>query len=193
MAFNYSDVLESFKAYFEELYQRHKNADGQKVLMQYFGELSQGTSYALTSKIEKLLESEGDAKGIVKRVFSIFVESLQNIRVHAPKDLEGNQQTFFIISQSKSQYICLIANIIDDHAKSHLVKRIEEINLLSKEELKNLYLSTMTNGVISEKGGAGLGIITIAMKSGNKIEYDFHSLKNGMSVYTIIFKTDRIK
>jgi Family of unknown function (DUF6272) len=193
MELNYSDVEKSLNAYFSELYAHYNNMLDQKILMQYFGELSQGTSYALTNKIEKLLESEGDAKGIVKRVFSIFVESLQNIRVHSPKDTDGNQFAFFIIAQSKTQYACLIGNLIPDSSKDFLIKRIEEINSLNKEDLKNLYLNTMTNGVISEKGGAGLGIITVAMKSGNKISYDFRSVENGFSIYTIKFVTNRTR
>ena len=193
MELNNSDVQNSLKACFDELYFQYSNNSKYKILLHYLGELSQGTSYALTNKIEKIIGVEGDSKGIVKRIFSIFVESLQNIRVHSPRDSDGNQFTFFIIAQSSSQYECLIGNIVLDEAKDFLTKRIEEINKLEKVELKNLYLETMTNGVISDKGGAGLGIITIGMKSGNKIDHHYYPLKNGSSIYTIMFNIDRIK
>ena len=38
---------------------------------------------------------------------------------------------------------------------------------------------------ISEKGGAGLGFITIAMKSGNKLKINFNKIDDNYSIFIL--------
>ena len=38
---------------------------------------------------------------------------------------------------------------------------------------------------MSEKGGAGLGFITIGMKSGNKLKVDFKKINDQFSLFTL--------
>jgi len=42
--------------------------------------------------------------------------------------------------------------------------------------VKEFYMDTLGNGVANEKGGAGLGFITIALKSKTKMNYQFTQL-----------------
>ena len=58
--------------------------------------------------------------------------------------------------------------------------------------MKEIYIDTLTNGEISKKGGAGLGIITMAMKSKNKIEYDFKAVNAELSIITIEIKINNM-
>ena len=44
---------------------------------------------------------------------------------------------------------------------------------LGAEEIYNLYLDILDRGRISEKGGAGLGILRVMKDSGQNVEYDF--------------------
>ena len=54
--------------------------------------------------------------------------------------------------------------------------RIDNVNKQNREELKELYKTTITNGEFTPKGGAGLGFIEMAKTHGNKLEYDFKNL-----------------
>jgi hypothetical protein len=54
-----------------------------------------------------------------------------------------------------------------------LEKILEHINSLDKEGLKELYKSIIKNTTISDKGGAGLGFVDMARKSGEKLDYKF--------------------
>ncbi len=44
---------------------------------------------------------------------------------------------------------------------------------MSREEKKDYYKSILNNGEYSSKGGGGLGIIDIARRSSEKLEYGF--------------------
>ena len=52
---------------------------------------------------------------------------------------------------------------------------------------KSLYLKKLDNGQISKKGGAGLGLIIMAMKSKNKITCESFKVNNEFSM--VLFKT----
>jgi hypothetical protein len=56
-----------------------------------------------------------------------------------------------------------------------LKEKIDKINSLSKDELKDFYKFVLNNQTFSEKGGGGLGLIDMARKTGNKLEYQFSS------------------
>ncbi|MCK4748336.1 MAG: hypothetical protein KAT15_14900, partial [Bacteroidales bacterium] len=62
--------------------------------------------------------------------------------------------------------------------------RIDNVNKRDREELKELYKTTITNGEFSSKGGAGLGFIEMAKTTGNKLEYSFENMSNEYSLYT---------
>jgi hypothetical protein len=66
-----------------------------------------------------------------------------------------------------------------------LQSRIEDINSLSPEGLKERYKQVLNNGNISNKGGAGLGIIDIARKSGSKLEYKFNHHNDSLSFFSL--------
>ena len=71
--------------------------------------------------------------------------------------------------------------------------RIVQVNNLDRRGLKNLYKDTILTTEISEKGGAGLGIINMAIISENKLEARFQEINNDFSSYALIMKIDKRK
>ena len=51
--------------------------------------------------------------------------------------------------------------------------KIDKINSMSKEELKDMYKFILNHQRLSEKGGGGLGLVDIARKTGNRLDYTF--------------------
>jgi len=48
-----------------------------------------------------------------------------------------------------------------------------------------LYKQVLTNGQVSDKGGGGLGIIDIAKKSGEKLDYGFMPVDDFNSFFSL--------
>ena len=69
-----------------------------------------------------------------------------------------------------------------------VASNIDEVNAMSSEELKSKYRETLDHGQVSAKGGAGLGIIDIARKSGNKLEYDFKQVNEKYCFFSLSVK-----
>jgi len=103
-----------------------------------------------------------------------MVESIQNITRHQDfSDDELAETAFFVIQKNGTFFYITTGNTIDIENIEPLKEKLENLNNLSKAELTQTYLEILNDGQISSKGGAGLGLIEIVRKSGNKLFYDF--------------------
>lgn len=143
----------------------------------YRGEFNSDiTNYILSLAEKNIVESkiQGRTK---KRVFHIMVESIQNITRHQDFSDENLSQTaFFAIQKNGPVFYITTGNIINKEDIEPLRIKLENLNSLSKNELTQTYLEVLNDGKISSKGGAGLGLIEIVRKSGNKLIYDFKNM-----------------
>jgi hypothetical protein len=156
------------------------------VVVSHIGELSQSIISSLEEKVETKVTDLEVAKGPLKKIFFISVETLQNMLIHGHKNNQGEQHNFFILSKNGVKMNIISANLVSNNSISHLEKQIETINSFDDEKaLKAYYLEHLENNTISEKGGAGLGFITIGMKSGNKLKFDFKKINDDYSLFTL--------
>jgi hypothetical protein len=66
--------------------------------------------------------------------------------------------------------------------------RLDKVNLLDKNGLKDYYKEIILSGNVSQKGGAGLGIVNIAKVTENKLEYTFEDIDSQYSYFTLKIK-----
>ena len=118
---------------------------------------------------------------------------LATVRVanRGEKDEDGTQASFLIIAQDTDEYLITIGNLVLNANMGNIESKIIEINALDQAALKTHYMEVLTNGIISNKGGAGLGFITMAMKSKNELNYSFEEVNDKLSCFTVEVKVDR--
>ena len=184
-------VLEICNSRYQEIYGNYNSKSKKKILVSHFGEFTQDLVNSISNGIEETMMEAGDKKGTIKRMFSILVEGLQNVRLHGEKDEEGKQHSFLIIAQDESEYLVTFGNLILNTNLSVMDERLKQINNYDEAQVKSLYMEVLTNGIISNKGGAGLGFITMAMKSKNKLKYTFEPINDRLSCFTVEVKVDR--
>lgn len=90
-----------------------------------------------------------------------------------------------MLSRLDGFYIILTGNHIPTDQIDVLVKKIELVNSLDKKGLQDFYRQTLAKESPLERDNAGLGIIDIALKSGNKLEYEFRPVTKDVSFYII--------
>ncbi|MBI1267750.1 MAG: hypothetical protein GC193_10020 [Cryomorphaceae bacterium] len=149
----------------------HFNDKG--VMLAFRGDISSPMLDGLLDVAERKLTLMGCATGTRKRAFHILVECLQNLQKHstAKKDEPGNG---VVIMVSTPEGIRIATgNAVPKDIYPELQSRIDQLNDLEPEKRKKEYQDQLVNGKISDVGGAGLGFIDIARKSGNELEYSF--------------------
>lgn len=143
---------------------------------------------AILRNVKPIVEQEELQKVVAKRIMHVVIETTDNLfrhsrRFHADKD--EHKLPIFELSKDEENYYITVGNQVNPKEINNLESKIESINHLSREDLKDLYKHTITNGFISERGGAGLGFIDIRLKSGSAIDYSFVPLKNGNAFYVL--------
>ena len=150
------------------------------------------TSELLTSVLQ-IMESKMDRLNepnrVRKKVYNILVEALQNLYHHMDRQpstvANGHNTVIFMIGKSNDVYSIFTGNFIKNENVISLKSRLEKINSLEADELKAYYKEVLNNGMMSEKGGGGLGMIDIARKSGQKLSFDFQEVDDDYSFYSL--------
>lgn len=156
------------------------------ILVKHFGDLAQESISSLEGQVESSIIESAIAKGPLRKIFFISVETLQNMLIHGHKNLDGQQRSFFILTKDNTKVDMISANLISNKAVPILEKQIETINdFEDPAALKQYYMEHLENNQLSEKGGAGLGFITIAMKSGNKLKVSFEKIDENYSLFLL--------
>lgn len=145
----------------------------------------------LTDKILSLAETNmnivEETSKTQKRVYFVMVESLQNITRHQDINQSEQNHAFFVVQNKSGEYNLTSANIVENNKIDHLKSSIDKINSLNADELKIYYKDVLENTGLSDKGGAGLGLIEMARKSGHKLSYSFDRVDSDRSFF--YFKT----
>lgn len=167
-----------------------KDSHFNSIQVAHFGPLNQDLVNSFTLTTEDFMISAGDKKPLVKRVFSILIEGLQNILLHGRK-WDNEQQALIIVAFNDKAYRIALGNLTEISEKEKLASYLDRLNGMNEEEVKTFYLETLNNGLISDKGGAGLGFITMRMKSKSLLNYQFIPVNDELMLFTISTDVDR--
>lgn len=159
----------------------------ERLMFAYRGVVTTENSVPLLMLLEK--EMENSEFGFVgrKRVFMFVLESLQNVSRHGDMS-EHAGMSLVVYSKHDAGYTVTTGNVISGTNIEVLKERLNEINHLQKNEIRGVYRQMLSNSEFSSKGGAGLGLIEMARKTGNKLDYDFMPVDD-RNFYFILSKT----
>lgn len=168
-----------------------------RVHLAYEGEITHQITKAFTSLTENNMSLENDPNSVQKKVFHVMVECLQNISKHSENrhDIISSKdgRGIFLVSKNDDEYNITTGNVIKNKKVESLKKMLENINNLDKDGLKQLYKQQMREGRLSPKGGAGLGFIDIARKTGEKLIYSFLEIDDENSFFVLTSTVSRQK
>lgn len=156
----------------------------ENLMLAYRGIVTNENSVPLLMLIEREMESASYAPVGRKRLFIFVVESLQNIAKHSDPS-EMTDMSVVLYSKAYGGYTVTTGNVIPSGNVEELKKRLDEINSLNPDEIRSVYRQMLQNSSLSSKGGAGLGLIEMAKKTGNRLDYDFLKLNDKISYYVL--------
>ncbi|HLZ17755.1 MAG TPA: SiaB family protein kinase [Cyclobacteriaceae bacterium] len=180
------------------IYDLHRTMMAQKLILVYEGDFTQETTKSILSMAERNLDSTGEDSGTKRKVFNVMVEALQNIVKHSSeKGLQAgsliSKSAIFMISKDDSRYCVMTGNPIAKANVAKLSANLNDLNSKDKEGLKEMYKEIIKNTQISEKGGAGLGFVDMARKSGEKLEFNFASMDSEYDFFCLKVNVSREK
>ena len=177
----------------QKIYDLYDNLERNNIMLSFKGDFTPELLTSILNIIETKMDRMELDQRVRKRVFNVLVECLQNLYHHnetkstlsdatlSPEDKTG----IVMIAKNVTGYSIFTGNLMINESVIALKDKLEEINAMGKDELKDLYKTVLNNGVMSDKGGGGLGMIDIARRSGQKLDYGFIPFDNDHSFFSL--------
>lgn len=128
--------------------------------------------------------TEAVAKSVVaqKRVRYVFDEIISNVyEYYKQHNLDGETTTVNGFLKPNHTLEFELNSVVSENDKESLKNLIDSINALNEQELKNLYKKKIKENN-ADVANAGIGLISIRLKTQTPIVYEFKQNKNQHSI-----------
>lgn len=175
-----------------DIYDFYDKMERNHILLSFKGDITSELLTSILQIMESKLENLQEEPKVKKKVYNVLVECLQNLYHHMDEvDVTTSDKTrsaIFMIGRLDGKYTIITGNYIRSENVKGLDARLQEINTMSQEQLKEYYKKVLANGEMSAKGGGGLGMIDIARKTGEKLNYTFMPIDDKYSFFSLNIK-----
>lgn len=122
-----------------------------------------------------------------KKVSFLMAECFQNIIRHGEKmhvdKIRIGEPGFFLTRNLNRAFFITSGNIIKNEKIVGLKEQLDQLNNLTRDEIKEMFRIVLETGEVSDKGGAGLGLIDMARRSDQKFDYIFKEYNHQLSFF----------
>ena len=161
----------------------HNNSLG--VLVSYTGPLHEESGDAILLLAESAVAQSGAARKEMKRVCNVLIECIQNVHRHGWIDENGEILLYLTIEHTPVGFQIQCGNIIDLDMAATLRSKLNNVNGMDHFELRKHYIEVLCEAGVSEKGGAGLGLMSMAKRCAGPIEYELTEQDNDLFLFTL--------
>lgn len=164
---------------------------GSNSLLSYQGNITSEVINTILEQVENKLNHINEDIKLRKKLYNVLVEALQNLYHHVedlPDGVYENLKNKFgsvIINRIDDGYKISSGNFISSNRIKMVKDKLDKINSLSQDELKDMYKFILNHQKLTAKGGGGLGLVDIARKTGNKFDYSFQNVNNDFYFFNL--------
>ena len=176
----------------KEQYELRNVLEDRGIIFCYSGYMTEGILSGIGDALKQKLALEGTDSNIVRGVFSIFVEQMQNIIRYSAEREPETKDEFNVLSygvlsigRNNDEYFITCANKIKQEDVERLDSYLKFIQNMNKQELKILYKKQLRSESPEGSKGAGVGFIDIAKRASKPIEFDFMKLDDSYSFFSL--------
>lgn len=175
---------------------QYQNIHDNNIILMYKGILTFDLLSAIIGSVERRVNEFETERRVQKKFYSILTECIQNVYYHLEDGSEKehsieSESVLVMISAKPKYYKIKTCNHIPNTNVKTLTDKIEQINNLDKDELKELYREALSNDTFSSKNTAGIGLMEIARKTEYKLEYSFEKINETHSSFSFEIKLAR--
>jgi predicted DNA-binding protein (UPF0278 family) len=161
----------------------------EEVIIDFRGPISFETMEELLNQLKTSPAFNELRKPVRKRLYGTVVESIDNIYKYAasnPVDSRGTSRAPLLLVKKKDDVFTIsVGNLVLNSLIDSLRSKLDRINQLDNDALKALYEEVINKETGQEDTGAGLGLITMALRTEVDIEYCFEPVDAGYSFFTM--------
>lgn len=157
------------------------------LIFSYSGAISDSITHKIIELTQSNIDSAGNFVKFKNKISFLMAECYQNVARHSKHSVSEENITdihgaFYVRSIGNSFHIAS-ANAISIDFVASIKEKLDKVNSLNSEELRLLQKQVLAQGKLSDRGGAGLGIIEMARRTGQKITYEFEPIDNDLALF----------
>jgi Family of unknown function (DUF6272) len=135
---------------------------------------------------EAAAELTNAARDVRNRLAFIMVEAYQNVIRHGvPIGNTASDRSFMLMRGGDSGFTVSTTNTMRNEDEARLMLIMGDLQGRSKGQLKELFLERLQGNKVSERGGAGLGLIEMARRSGRDLVHSVVRQDEGSSLFNL--------
>jgi hypothetical protein len=146
-------------------------------LIDFEGSVSQGTMEMILNQLRSTSDFQSMKKPARKRLYGTVVESMDNIFKYAASVSEMNGEMkklpTLTVVRNGDEFVVTTGNMILSEDVGDLRFKLDRVNQLDADSLKMLYEEIINQETGENERGAGLGLITMALRTEKDIVYSF--------------------
>lgn len=173
----------------EEYFQFKREINEKNIIFSFVGYVSENILVSLGDALKQKMAIEDTDLNTTKKVFSIFVEQVQNIIRYSTERVgsEKNEMSSGVISVGcdKGRFFVVCGNTIRQNDVINLQERLAKLRSLDKEGLKAYYREKLKEPLETDSKGATIGLIEIARRASEPIEFDFLHIDEDKSFFCL--------
>lgn len=153
-------------------------------LVDFEGAITFGTIEMLLSRLRNTREFNDLNKPARKRLYGVFVESIDNIFKYSVKIPGGKGPKPKVkVTKKGDLYFVRAGNLVRKDDMGDLAFKLDRVNQLDMEALKTLYEEVINKESRTSDTGAGLGLITMALRTEKDIKYSFSQVDDDYAFF----------
>lgn len=173
-----------------ETYMLQKIMPNEERVLFYSGCFSQKVLIGTVDAIKYEMKQEGTPLALSSKIIITYIEMVQNIIRYSINRMEKSQDDeeygcghIVVGKKNPEAYSICSANIVSDLTANVLKEKLDAIRAMSPDELKKAYKAKLRGDVDENSKGAGIGLLEVAKKASQPIEYECTKADGDNSVF----------
>ncbi|MFT6245694.1 MAG: hypothetical protein ACJA0U_003568 [Salibacteraceae bacterium] len=173
-----------------DVYDFYRKMEDENIILSFKGTFSEELLTSILHIVESKMVSLNVPNTKKKRVFNVLVECFQNLYHHietfAEEDEVRQQKSALImVKYDNGKFTITTGNFVTQDRIPELKEKLALVNKMNSDDLRDLYRTKLEQDGRTEKGTAGLGLIDIARKSKNKLEYQIIDVTESIGFFCL--------
>lgn len=176
----------------QECYGFRSDLNAKGIVFSFVGYVSEGILFALGDALKQKMALEETDRNLTKRVFSVFVEQVQNIIRYSADRVEGETDRpvelssgLVAVGMEDGRFFVLCGNTIRTLDSPRLRDRLAHLQGMDKTAIKAFYKEKLREPPEEDSRGGSIGLIEIARRASEPLQFDFLDLPEGQTFFAL--------
>lgn len=178
-------MMHEIQGFYEQL-----KKDG--IIFSFSGPVSQSLLEGIGQTLRQKMSLEDTSTNVTQKVFSIFVELMQNVINYSAERFDSGEEEdqeisfgVLIIGKDGDRFYIQCGNYIDPEQEAVLREQLSTIQSMDKDALKQYYKEQRRKEKAATSKGAGLGFIEMARKASEPISFQILPTPEGQPFFVV--------